>query len=55
MSRANDLTIVALSANVAAALPEGFDGELIVAKRPDAEAMLDTLQEVVERGKALEA
>ncbi|MEO3417133.1 uroporphyrinogen-III synthase [Roseovarius sp. CAU 1744] len=54
MTTAN-LTVAALSANVAAALPEAFAGELVVAKRPDAEAMLDTIQGIVDHGKALEA
>ena len=48
------MTVVALSAAVAAMVPDGFDGELIVAERPDAAAMLDVIQRLVDQGKSLE-
>ena len=45
------VTIVALSPNVAAALPATFSGAVIVAHRPDVAAMLDAVERVIAKGE----
>lgn len=49
------MTVIALSAAVAAKVPDTFGGDVIVAPRPDAGVMLDLIAELVDQGKALEA
>ncbi len=49
------MTVVALSPAVSAKVPETFAGEVIVAERPDAGAMLEVIRRLLDQGKALEA
>ncbi len=46
--------VAALSQNVADALPSDFAATVLVARRPDTQAMLDVVQALVDPGKALE-
>lgn len=48
------IRVVALSANVAAEVPAPFNEGIVIAERPDAEAMLDALAGAVATGKSLE-
>lgn len=49
------LSVIALSVNVANEVPDTQSGTILVAENPDAEAMIEAIEDLVAAGKLLEA